>query len=637
MKEIVVLTPLREMKDRAEEIVREQGYHNVEVLLGSMSEGVEVARKAIAEGAELIVSRGGTYQLVREAFSIPAVEIKVTAYDVLQSFEQVDDPNETIGVVGYSNVVDGYDLLRRLLPNPVVLVELKRESDIYAVIEDHKRRGIKTYIGDANITRIIRELNCNGIMIQSQKSSIHTAIQEARRILRVAKEEKRRAQQIATITDFVHDAIIAIDENEKITVYNRRAEQLFGVPCERAKGRPIADIVPNTKLPEILATGTAQVGEIQNLWDSRIVTNRVPITVDGEVKGAVATFQDVTEVQNLEEKIRRSMNEKGFIAKYTFDDIVYASHQIGECIKTAKKFAMYDTPIHICGASGVGKELFCQSIHNYSRRHLGPFVAVNCAAIAPSLIESEFFGYEEGSFTGARKKGKPGIFELAHNGTLFLDEISEIPMELQGRLLRVLQEKQVMRLGGGRVIPIDVKIITASNKYLKREMEEGRFRKDLYYRINVLTLRIPPLDRRREDIPALTRYFIRKYSEKYGKPLLEPTPDVESCLLNRKYEGNIRELEGLIERCVILSSFDAILAEGDGERRAVQPPVQENGPVCTDVLPPDWDGLDLRSLEQKYIEMVYQRTGGNVQKTCEILGINRTTLWRRLKEQTNVV
>lgn len=636
MKEIVVLTPLREMKDRAEEIVREQGYHNVEVLLGSMSEGVEVARKAIAEGAELIVSRGGTYQLVREAFSIPAVEIKVTAYDVLQSFEQVDDPNETIGVVGYSNVVDGYDLLRRLLPNPVVLVELKRESDIYAVIEDHKRRGIKTYIGDANITRIIRELNCNGIMIQSQKSSIHTAIQEARRILRVAKEEKRRAQQIATITDFVHDAIIAIDENEKITVYNRRAEQLFGVPCERAKGRLISDIVPNTKLPEILATGTAQLGEIQNLWDSRIVTNRVPITVDGEVKGAVATFQDVTEVQNLEEKIRRSMNEKGFIAKYTFDDIVYASHQIGECIKTAKKFAMYDTPIHICGASGVGKELFCQSIHNYSRRHLGPFVAVNCAAIAPSLIESEFFGYEEGSFTGARKKGKPGIFELAHNGTLFLDEISEIPMELQGRLLRVLQEKQVMRLGGGRVIPIDVKIITASNKYLKREMEEGRFRKDLYYRINVLTLRIPPLDRRREDIPALTRYFIRKYSEKYGKPLLEPTPDVESCLLNRKYEGNIRELEGLIERCVILSSFDAILAEGDGERRAVQP-VQESGPVCTDVLPPDWDGLDLRSLEQKYIEMVYQRTGGNVQKTCEILGINRTTLWRRLKEQTNVV
>ena len=211
------------------------------------------------------------------------------------------------------------------------------------------------------------------------------------------------AQQIATITDFVHDAIIAIDENEKITVYNRRAEQVFGVPQERARGRLISDVVPNTKLPEILATGIPQLGELQNLWDSRIVTNRVPITVDGEVKGAVATFQDVTEVQNLEEKIRRSMSEKGFIAKYTFDDIVYASRQIAECIKTAKKFAMYDTPIHICGASGVGKELFCQSIHNYSHRHLGPFVAVNCAAIAPSLIESGFFGYEEGSFTGARK------------------------------------------------------------------------------------------------------------------------------------------------------------------------------------------------------------------------------------------
>ena len=560
-----------------------------------MSEGVEVARQAIAQGAELIVSRGGTYQLVKEAFPIPVVEIKVSAYDVLQSFEQVDDPNETIGVVGYSNVVDGYDLLRKLLPNPVVLVELKRESDIYAVIEDHKRRGIKTYIGDANITRIIRELNCNGIMIQSQKASIHTAIQEARRILRATKEEKRRAQQIATITDFVHDAIIAIDENEKITVYNRRAEQVFGVPQERARGRLISDVVPNTKLPEILATGIPQLGELQNLWDSRIVTNRVPITVDGEVKGAVATFQDVTEVQNLEEKIRRSMSEKGFIAKYTFDDIVYASRQIAECIKTAKKFAMYDTPIHICGASGVGKELFCQSIHNYSRRHLGPFVAVNCAAIAPSLIESEFFGYEEGSFTGARKKGKTGMFELAHNGTLFLDEISEILMELQGRLLRVLQEKQVMRLGGGRVIPIDVKIITASNKYPEAgdgggPVPQGPVLPHQRAHPPHPAPGPPPGGHPRPD-PLLYPQILGEIRQ----ALLEPTPDVERYLLNRKYEGNIRELEGLIERCVILSSFDAILAEREAENRSAQPPAQESAPVCTDVLPPDWDGLDLRS------------------------------------------
>lgn len=622
MKPIVVLTPLQDMLEKAQELVREQGYHNVEVLLGSMSEGVEVARRAIAEGAELIVSRGGTYQLVKAAFPIPVVEIKVTAYDILQSFEKVDDPNETIGVVGYSNVVYGYDLLQALLPNPVVKVELLREKDTYAIIEENKRRGINTFIGDANITRVVRELNCTGILIQSQKDSIHTAIQEARRIYQATKDEKRRAQQVATITDFVHDGIIAIDEQANITVYNHTAERLFRVPRLSALGRPIAEIVADTRLPAILLSAQPELGAIQAVHDSKIITNRVPILVDGEVKGAVATFQEVAEVQNMEQTIRRSLNEKGFVARYTFADIIYVSAKIAECIETAKKFAQYDTPVHICGASGVGKELFCQSMHNFSYRQGGPFVAVNCAAIPPALIESEFFGYDEGSFTGAKRKGKPGIFELAHNGTLFLDEISEIPMELQGRLLRVLQEKQVMRVGGDKVIPVDVKIITASNKYLKREMQEGNFRKDLYYRINVLTLRIPSLDQRREDVPVLARYFLGKYAEKYGRAPMPLTAEAERALLERGYEGNIRELENLMERCAIISSFTDLLEESDAPHLAAHPAAPQT----------EYGDVDLRTLEERHILTVYERCGRSVQKTCGILKINRSTLWRKLKE-----
>lgn len=626
MKPIVVLTPLWDMLEKARELVQEQGYHNVEVLLGSMSEGVEVARKAIAEGAELIVSRGGTYQMVKAAFQIPVVEIKVTAYDILRSFEKVDDPGETIGVVGYSNVVYGYDLLQTLLPNPVVKVELKREKDAYSIIEENKRRGINTFIGDANITRVVRELNCTGILIQSQKDSIHTAIQEARRIFQATKEEKRRAQQVATITDFVHDGIIAIDEQSNITVYNHTAERLFRIPRLRALGRPVTEVVPGTRLPAILLNAQPELGAIQTVHDSKIITNRVPILVDGEVKGAVATFQEVAEVQSMEQTIRRSLNEKGFVARYTFQDIIYASAKIAECIETAQKFAQYDTPVHICGASGVGKELFCQSMHNSSGRQGNPFVAVNCAAIPPTLIESEFFGYDEGSFTGARRKGKPGIFELAHNGTLFLDEISEIPMELQGRLLRVLQEKQVMRVGGDKVIPVDVKIITASNKYLKREMQEGKFRKDLYYRINVLTLRLPPLEQRREDIPVLARYFLGKYAEKYGRTPMTLTAEAEGALLARSYEGNIRELENLMERCSIVSSFIDLLEERDISRPAAdcKPSQAEYG------------DLDLRTLEQRHIVSVYESCGRNTQRACKILKINRSTLWRKLREHNEM-
>lgn len=623
MKEILVLAPLEDIREKAEEIVREQGYHNVEVKLGNMSEGVEVARSAIEQGCEILVARGGTYQLVREEFTVPAVEIKVTAYDILESFRQIGDPNETIGVVGYTNVVYGYDLLRQLIPNPMELVELKRESDVYAVIEDHKRRGIRTYIGDANITRIIRELNCNGILIQSQKASIHTAIQEARRILRMTREEKRRAQQISAITDYVHDAVVAVDEQGKITVYNRMAEQIFDVPRRLAIGKTVDQVIPNTRLPEILSSAQAELGQLQNVGESKIVTNRVPILVDGEVRGAVATFQDVTELQRLEQTIRRSMDEKGFVARYTFRDIVYASPAIASCIEMARKYAQYDTPVHICGASGVGKELFCQSMHNAGPRRHGPFVAVNCAAIPPSLIESEFFGYEEGSFTGARRKGKPGIFELAHNGTLFLDEISEIPMELQGRLLRVLQEKQVMRVGGERIIPVNVKIISASNKYLRREVEEGRFRKDLFYRINVLTLRIPTLDRRREDIPVLAKHFLKKYAGKYGKSVPVLPGEVERRLLERRYEGNIRELEGLMEQCVILSSFLPVMEEdpqlGEGESAGFS-------------LLHGQKEMGLKELEDQYIQKIYLETGKSTQKTCEILKINRSTLWRRLRE-----
>lgn len=624
MKEIVVLAPIQDLFEKAVEIVKEHKYSNVDVCLGSMSEGVEVAKKAIEDGAEIIVTRGGTYQLVKEKFSVPVIEIKVSAYDIIESFEKVKNPKEVIGVVGYSNVVYGFDILLKILKYNMVKIELKNESDIYQVIAEHKKRGINTYIGDANIIKIIKSLDCKGILIHSQKDSVLTAIQEARRVLNVTREEKRKAQQIETITDFVHDAIIAIDDKEVLTVYNKMAEQVFGVSRSAAIGHYVSDVIPNTKLPEVLKTAKAQIGEIQNIGSSQIATNRVPIVVSGEVKGAVATFQDITEMQYIEQKIRRSLNDKGFVAKYTFDDIIYKSEKIKECIAVAKEYSKYDTPVHICGASGVGKELFCQSMHNISARSNGPFVAVNCAAIPPSLIESEFFGYEEGSFTGAKRKGKPGMFELAHNGTLFLDEISEIPMELQGRLLRVLQEKQVMRIGGNKIIPINVKIITASNKYLKREMRDGNFRKDLYYRINVLTLRIPSLNRRKEDIMVLAKHFMKKYSEKYNKQELVFSNEIENYLVSQEYEGNIRELEGIIEKCVIVSSFDTLLEES----HMVSCEKNEDNAFLTDAFSKK---TDLKLLNDSYIKYVFEKTGNNIQKTCDILKINRSTLWRKLK------
>lgn len=207
---------------------------------------------------------------------------------------------------------------------------------------------------------------------------------------------------------------------------------MFGVDRTAAIGRNVREVIPNTLLHEVLHTGIPQLEKLQTVRNCVIATNRVPIIVDGQVKGAVATFQDVTEMQKTEQTIRRKLLKKGFTARYRFEDIVGESPQMKECIEAARRYALYDTPVLICGESGVGKELFAQSIHNASPRAQAPFVAVNCAALPPALIESELFGYEEGSFTGAKKEGRAGVFELAHGGTLLLDEISEIPLPCRG-------------------------------------------------------------------------------------------------------------------------------------------------------------------------------------------------------------
>lgn len=620
MKDIVVLAPINDIYDKANAIVKNNNYSNVHVVLGTMKEGLELAKKLEEEGVKIIVTRGGTYKLVRDALKIPVVEIKVSAYDIIESFDKLDNPNEKIGLVGYNNVVYGFDILKKFIPNEVVKIELKNEEDIYAVIEKNKNLGINTYIGDSNIKRIVEKLNCKGIVINSQKESILTAIQEARRINKATKDENFKAKQITAMADFVYDGLIAIDNNENVTVFNKAAERIFDVSYKGAINKNINEIIPDSKFNNVLKTSESRIGEIINYKDTKLSANITPIIIEGNIAGAVSTFQEVNELQSIEQKIRISLNAKGFLAKYKFADIVYKSDEIKKCIEIAKEYAKYDAPIHICGESGVGKELFCQSIHNYSSRKYGPFVAINCAAIPSTLIESELFGFEEGSFTGAKKNGKPGVFELAHNGTLLLDEVNEIPKELQGRLLRVLQEKQIMRVGGEKIIPVNVRIISTSNKYLKRMVETYEFRKDLYFRLNVLNLRIPSLNKRKDDILILAEHFIDKYSSVYYKEPIKITSQVKEYLLDREYEGNVRELENIIERSVILSSFDFIKNDNI---------VQEDKDILTESAELN---KSLKDLEFSYIKMIYHKTGMNVNKTCDILKINRTTLWRKLKE-----
>ncbi|MGL4791469.1 MAG: sigma-54 interaction domain-containing protein, partial [Anaerotignaceae bacterium] len=333
----------------------------------------------------------------------------------------------------------------------------------------------------------------------------------------------------------------------------------------------------------------------------------------GENKGYVAVVQDVKKLQNHEKKIRTQLLGDGFVAKYTFDNIVHISAEMQKTISIAKKFSAYNSSVLIQGSSGVGKELFAQSIHNVSERRIGPFVAVNCAALPPSLIESELFGYEEGAFTGSKKGGRAGVFEMAHKGTIFLDEISELPLDIQGRLLRVIQEKEVMRLGDNKVIPLDIRIITATNRNLRKMVSEGKFREDLLFRINTLVFSIPTLNERREDIPILSQRFLEKYRLKYDKAVKSFSKSAMKYLMDYPYEGNVRELENLVERAVIICETETVHIEDFNDIAMIM--IEKRDKVEINSKAEEISifdkGISLKELENKYITHVLNKCKGS--------------------------
>jgi transcriptional regulator with PAS, ATPase and Fis domain len=338
--------------------------------------------------------------------------------------------------------------------------------------------------------------------------------------------------------------------------------------------------------------------------------------------GAVETLEDVTKIREYENIIRVKLAEKGYVAHFTFNDIIGFSPAVSATVRLARKYAEVDSIILIEGESGTGKEVFAQAIHSASNRSKGPFVAVNCGAIPDSLIESELFGYHPGAFSGARREGKDGLFTQAHTGTIFLDEISETSQSFQTTLLRVIQEMEVRPLGSDKVIPIDVRIIAATNRKLKHEVDHGNFRRDLYYRLNILRLNIPPLRYRKEDIPHLVRHFISNNTTRLGKDV-SISQHAMSALKRYDWLGNIRELQNVIERlCVTcdLKIADELVAYALDECRL------EDGEAT--------ERMDC--VRKNHILEVLRQCGDNKKMAAEKLGISRTTLWRELKrrEQT---
>jgi len=592
----------------------------VQVIEAHMDKAVALARTLAEQGAEVFVARGGTARrLMADDIRVPIVEIHLTSGDMAQALSEARSLSRSerpvIAVVAFPNMVQNLLDFEPFLNVNLFYYQLDSESDAPILVRTAIADGAQVILGGALTTQSVKSLGVPAVLLRTGESSIRQALEEAQRIVYARKLEARRANELKAILQYAYEGIIAINSSGHVMVFNPVAQSVTGLSEEQALGQLASKVIPSIRLNEILEGGNEHVGQIMDFGRSKVMINRIPIHVGGEIVGALATFQDVTRIQSLETRIRREIYSKGHVAKFCLEDIRGTSPVLTRTVETANRYAQVESTVLIHGESGVGKELFAQGIHRASGRADGPFVAVNCAALPESLLESELFGYVEGAFTGAVRKGKPGLFELAHRGTIFLDEISEIPLSLQGRLLRVLQEFEVVRLGHDRVIPVDVRVLCTTNRDLSRLVEEGSFRQDLYWRLNVLSLAIPPLRERPDDVLLLVDEFLRLLdSGKHEK--IRFTQNAADFLTRYPWPGNVRELKNFCERLMAVSQGEEV--DEAFAKRLLEHREQAQATFELHADPRD-------------VERALAAAGGNMGQAARMLGIHRATLWRRRK------
>ena len=435
------------------------------------------------------------------------------------------------------------------------------------------------------------------------------------------------------------ECIIFVDVESKIVELSHAYAKFLGVNREDVIGKSVTDVIENTRLPNVIETRVAEIAQAHKIKGKNMIANRIPIIRNGKVEGAFGRvlFKNVEELDELYKQIGDMTQELNFYersfaksnsSKYGADDIVGNSPAMGELKKTIKHIAYSKSNVLILGESGTGKELVAHAIHSEYHGEDKPFVCVNCAAIPSELLESELFGYEEGSFTGAKKGGKIGMFQAADGGTLFLDEIGEMPLQMQAKLLRVLQDKKVKKVGSNEAKPVNVRIIAATNRDLEAMVREGTFRDDLYFRLNVISVNIPPLRERVEDLPMLVEVLIDKVS---GNPYMDAkgiSPEAMEYIKKYAWPGNVRELENVIEHAANFVGSDGIIHVNNLPK--VVTGLERSSEIKT--LKQIVDEIE----RQTIVNALHNNNGSRV-KAAKALGISRTSLYEKMEKHNIAV
>ena len=450
------------------------------------------------------------------------------------------------------------------------------------------------------------------------------------------KELQGKVLFYETILDNIQNGVMITDEKGRIVFFSKTYGQFLGINPEEVIGKKCQEVVENSRMHIVAQTGVAEINQPHRIMGQDMVVQRIPIKIDGRgtvVYGQVM-FKDVRDVHALAKELKVletkvELYEKELTSlrssRYTIENIVGESQAMVEVKNLALKAAQTNAPVLVIGESGTGKELFAHAIHYASERRIQPFIRLNCAAIPKDLLESELFGYEPGAFTGAGNKGKPGKFELAHRGSIFLDEISDLPLDMQPKLLRVLEEKETERLGGTRLTKSDFRLIAATNANLENLVERGNFRKDLYYRLNVLPIQIPPLRERKEDLSLLADHFIQRLSKEMGTKTVSISPEVLQIFMDYSWPGNVRELSNIIER--VLYTIDVDNIQVRHLPIFLQSLAEESPKPQSTILKRLKENMEREALLHSIRLSKY-----NKNQAARLLGIHRTSLYKKMKK-----
>lgn len=628
MINILFIVPTTNMEKNVKEIFdfhpqKDMLYRNISVIT---AENIDLDT---LEG-DIVIARGLTFQKIKNYKPfIPKIELHISALDVINTLRQCINKyaSKKIALIGRYSSISNAKPFFKLLDCEIKLYDYDVEN-ISMAFNIALKDGCDAFVGGHSVCQYVKTRNKNYLEIETGKEAILNTINEAIRTYEILEQSKL----YETVIQNSKDSILYVDNDFKITLMNSNAvtymEKLYqNKNFHREHINKVFPFMYNN-VRKVFLEKKEISNELHKIGYVQIAATYRSIFVGDRVTGILINFANVEKIQQDEIQIRKKLSFTGLKAKYTFENIIHKSSLMDQIIQQSKKIAKVSSNVLIIGETGTGKELFAQSIHNASPRRNGPFVAVNCAALPENLIESELFGYSRGAFTNAAKEGKAGLIELAHNGTLFLDEISEVPISFQSKLLRVLQENEVRRIGDNKVISVNVRIISALNKNIYQLVNDGLFRSDLLYRLDVLRIKIPPLRLRPEDILELFMYYVNSFNQKMDSFITSITPEAATLLQNYEFQGNVRELKNAAERVCVLNDSKTISYSDMYE-------VLYNKNIEIDYtlsVPTKSSTKTIDNDERKTIEDALIKADYNKKKAAELLKINRSTLWRKMKK-----